>query len=126
MQIGAKIYYDKETGNVLLNTGDRSGSVVETTWEQDYESYAVLKERVPESLGMIQLEYGAYASDRAEGGVITSINLETLEPLFTYPEPDPETPIEPRPSLAQQVDELGKQQQLMQQAIDDLVMGGML
>ncbi|OPG91342.1 hypothetical protein B2I21_35170 [Chryseobacterium mucoviscidosis] len=126
MLIGARIYYEKTTGNVILNTGQRSGSVKERTVEQDFNDYNELAQRVPEMVGMIQLEYGEYEDDLGEGGVITSINLETLVPLFTYPEPDPETPIEPRPSLAQQVDELGKRQQLMQKAIDDLVMGGML
>ncbi|CAH1216161.1 hypothetical protein [Paenibacillus sp. JJ-223] len=104
MDIGAKIYYDRATGNVILNTGERSGDVVETTQEQDFAAYAFLAERVPESVGMLQLEYGAYAADYAEGGVITRINLETMEPLFIYP--DPEAPQEPRPALSKEVETL--------------------
>ncbi|WP_339197889.1 hypothetical protein MKY95_07640 [Paenibacillus sp. FSL P4-0176] len=126
MEIGAKIYYDKETGNVILNTGDRSGSVVETTWEQDFSAYAVLNERVPSTVGMIQLEYGAYAADRAEGGIITSVNLETLEPLFTYPDPEqPEVPTEPQKSLSEEVKAVKERQDIMQGALDALLMGGL-
>ena len=34
MQIGRRIYYDKTTGNVILDTGEREGHVVPTTVEQ--------------------------------------------------------------------------------------------
>ncbi|WP_405175096.1 hypothetical protein MHI27_27475 [Paenibacillus sp. FSL H8-0261] len=35
MQIGRKIYYDNATGNVLVDTGERSSDVVETTQALD-------------------------------------------------------------------------------------------
>ena len=60
MKIGRKIYYDLATGNVLLNTGEREGSVVETTLEQDCTSYVALSERVPSTVGVIRLIYGEY------------------------------------------------------------------
>ncbi|MFJ2044513.1 hypothetical protein ACIOBL_12950 [Paenibacillus taichungensis] len=107
MKIGARIYYENATGNIILNTGDRSGDVVETTRDQDFASYAVLAERVPETVDMVQLDYGQYYADYAEGGVITRIDLDTLEPLLTYPGPvEPETPQEQRPALSKQVDAL--------------------
>lgn len=56
--IGRKIYFDKLTGNVLVDTGERSGSVRETTTEEDFQTYLVLAERVPETVGCLQLEYG--------------------------------------------------------------------
>lgn len=111
IQIGAKIYYDKSTGAVIQEVGERSGKipgdVIETTSEQDFASYVALAERVPDTVGLIQLEYGAYEADYAAGGQITRIDLETMEPLFTYPDPtDPETPQEPRPALSKQVEAL--------------------
>ncbi|MFC9706969.1 hypothetical protein ACFTRD_02275 [Paenibacillus sp. NPDC056933] len=110
MKIGPKIYYDKETGNVIVNTGHRSGDVVETTREQDFAAFAALAERVPETVDMIQLDYDAYSADYAEGGIITRIDMETMEPLFTYPDPvDPETPQEPRPALSKQVEALAQE-----------------
>lgn len=56
--IGRKIYFDKATGNVLVDTGERAGAVVETTQEQDFQTYAALAERVPSTVGCLQLEYG--------------------------------------------------------------------
>lgn len=63
MNIGQKIYYEKETGNIIWVTSSRSGFAVETTKEQDFISYKALSERDPETVDMIQLEYGAYDDD---------------------------------------------------------------
>ncbi|MGD0032560.1 hypothetical protein SLT67_14425 [Paenibacillus illinoisensis] len=114
MNIGSKIYYELNTGNVLVNTGERSGDVIMTTTEQDFISYVQLSERVPNTVGMIQLEYGEYAADYAEGGIIARIDLESMEPMFTYPDPiDPETPQEPRPALSKQVEDLVQENLLL-------------
>lgn len=61
MQIRRKIYYDLATGNILQDCGEREGSVVETTQEQDFQSYVTLSERVPSTVGVIRLTYGQYA-----------------------------------------------------------------
>lgn len=107
MKIGARIYYDKDTGIVIQEVGERSGNVVVTTIEQDFASYVSLAERVPETVGIIQFDYEDHKSDREAGGIITRIDLETKEALFAYPDPtDPETPQEPRPALSKQVDAL--------------------
>lgn len=107
IEIGAKVYYDKDTGNVIQEIGERSGGVIETSTEQDFNSYVTLSERVPESVEMIQFEYGAFEADYEAGGVISRIDLETMEPLFTYPDPtDPETPQEPRPALSKEIEAL--------------------
>lgn len=92
MQIGRRIYYDLATGNIVVDTGERSGSVVETTIEQDFASYAVLAERVPSTVGVLQLEYGHYAEDFATcNGYRVDPNTEQI--LFSYPDPnEPETP----------------------------------
>ncbi|MEK3750075.1 hypothetical protein NYE25_17790 [Paenibacillus sp. FSL E2-8871] len=96
MDIGRKIYYDKATGTVLVDTGERSGLVVETTQEQDFEAYKALAERTPESVGVLELEYGEYREDfgRTNG---YWVNPKTLEIEFSYPDPnvDPVQPQEP-------------------------------
>ncbi|MGO0058664.1 DUF4376 domain-containing protein [Brevibacillus fluminis] len=56
--IGRKIYFDKLSGNVLVDTGERAGFVRETTQEEDFQSYSALSERVPATVGCLQLEYG--------------------------------------------------------------------
>ncbi|MGG4440495.1 DUF4376 domain-containing protein [Brevibacillus fortis] len=57
-QIGRKIYFDKLTGSVLVDSGERAGFVRETTQEEDFQAYAALAERVPATVGCLQLEYG--------------------------------------------------------------------
>lgn len=106
MLIGSKVYYDVNSGNVIVITPEFSGVAVETTKEQDFKLYKVLAEKVPEEVEFIQLEYGAYMFDRFEGGEIARIDLETLEPLFNYPVKEDETPKPPTISLESQINDL--------------------
>jgi hypothetical protein len=84
-QIGRKIYYDKQTGNVLVDTGEHEGFFTPSTVDQDFETYQVLKERVRDTVGVIQLEFGQYAQDFAECNGYR-VNPETLELEFSYPD----------------------------------------
>ncbi|MDT9720491.1 hypothetical protein QVE09_16350 [Paenibacillus sp. ClWae2A] len=123
MEIGRKVYYEKASGNVIWVTDQRMGMVVETTVEQDFAFYSALAGRVPETVGLLQLEFDAYEADYGAGGQITRIDLETMEPLFTYPDPtDPETPQEPRPALSKQVDQLAAESNANQLALMELHM----
>lgn len=55
-------------------------------------------------IGVVQFVFGANDADYNEGGVITRVDLETLTPLFTYPDPqEPEAPPEPQPALSTKV-----------------------
>lgn len=91
-QIGRRIFYDKATGNVIQDTGERSGSVVDTTIEQDIAVYPALAERYRDTFDVIELEYGQYAQDFATcTGYRVDVETGTLE--FTYP--DPNAPEEP-------------------------------
>lgn len=120
--LGSKVYYDKATGNIIFNIRESYGDVVETTIEQDFQSFELLSERVPDTVGLLQLEYGAYETDYDAGGQITRIDLETMEPLFTYPDPtDPETPQEPRPAISKQVDQLAEESNANQLALMELL-----
>lgn len=57
-QIGSKIYYLISNGNVILNTGDMIGCVVETSFDEDYNNYTDLSKYAKDSIGCIKLEYG--------------------------------------------------------------------
>lgn len=57
-QIGSKIYYLISNGNVILNTGDMIGSVVETSFDEDYNNYTDLNKYAKDSIGCLKLEYG--------------------------------------------------------------------
>ena len=52
-QIGTKIYYCLLTGNVIKIIGDCQGYVKETTFNEDIEIYAELKERDKDSIGLL-------------------------------------------------------------------------
>lgn len=86
-RIGKRIYYDKETGNVLVNTGERQGFVRETTIEQDIKSYTSLSERNRDTFDYIELEHGQYRQDFAESNDYR-INPDTKELEFSYPDPN--------------------------------------
>ncbi|RKN74991.1 hypothetical protein [Paenibacillus ginsengarvi] len=116
MQIGRRIYYDRATGDVVVDTGERSGSVVETTVEQDFAAYVSLAERVPDTVGMIQLEYGQYTQDFAEASSYR-VDLSGDEPALEFQYRDPEGNPEPefRPPLSEEVADL-------KQAVAELTM----
>ncbi|WP_339299729.1 hypothetical protein MKY92_06235 [Paenibacillus sp. FSL R5-0623] len=114
-KIGMKVYYDLQSGNVIVNTPEISGVVVETTREQDFKLYKALDDKVPDSVGMIQLEHGAYMLDRAEGGMIARVDLETLEPLFDYPPKPDEEPQPPAISFTSQIAELTTENQRLRE-----------
>ncbi|PDO11564.1 MAG: hypothetical protein BLM47_00030 [Candidatus Reconcilbacillus cellulovorans] len=102
-QIGRRIYFDKQTGNVIVDTGERSGAVIETTVEQDFETYRALAERVPETVDYIQLEYGQFAEDFRECSGYR-VNPETREIEFSYPDPNqPEAPPVYQRPLSEQI-----------------------
>ncbi len=87
MQVGRKIYFDKLTGAVIVDTGEMIGNVRETTQEEDFQTYKALAERVPETVGVIQLEYGQYRQDFAECNGYR-VNIDTLALEFSYPDPN--------------------------------------
>lgn len=120
MQIGRKLYYDLATGNIIQDTGERSGEVVETTQEQDFAAYRSLAERTPETVGVIELEFGAFREDfgRCNG---YRVNIETKEVEFSYP--DPEQPDkEPvfEPSLSKQLEEVKQENEILQTRLSDV------
>lgn len=103
MQIGRRIFWDKLTGDIILDIGEKSGAVTQTTVEYDITAYKVLKERNRETFDVIELEYGAYAQDFAEGRLI-GVDLTTKAPIFEYPNPEnPSEPIIPPTPLSEQV-----------------------
>lgn len=87
MQIGRKLYYEKTTGNLIVDTGERFGSVVETTIEQDFQLYIALQNKLPEAVGIVHLEYGQF-SEQFLSCYGFKINLETEEIIFNFISPE--------------------------------------
>lgn len=101
--IGFKIYYEVETGEVILTIPEQNnaGAVV-TTKEQDFIMFGVLSARNPEMVNFIQLPYGQYRSD-FEIANSWKVDLNTGQVLFEYPKF--ETPISDQLLLLQQENE---------------------
>lgn len=121
-QIGRRIYYDKATGNVILDKGEQQGAVVETTVEQDIVNFTALSMRNRETFGFIQLAYGQYAEDFSSC-IGVKVNLTTLSLEFVYGE----SPTISQKPLIEQVKELRAQTQQMNEdllALSDFVTGG--
>ena len=92
-KIGRRIYYDKATGEVLIDTGERQGDVIPTTIEYDINVYKRLSERNRETFDYIELEYGQYAQDFTECNGYR-VNPETRKLEFSYSDPNEEEPQE--------------------------------
>lgn len=58
LKLGTKIYYLISNGNVILDTGDMMGCVVETSFDEDYNNYTDLSKYAKDSIGCLKLEYG--------------------------------------------------------------------
>jgi hypothetical protein len=125
MQIGRKIFYEKATGNVILDTGERSGSVVVKTVDQDIADFKALSERNRSTFDVIDLPFGAYAQDFAEcNGYRVNPSTKALE--FSYPDPNQPITTEPiyQKPLSEQNAELTEQIAQMSsdfQALTDLL-----
>lgn len=87
MIIGRKIYFDKMSGDVIIDIGERVGDVQSTTVEQDIQTYKALSERNRETFDYIELEYGMYSQDfeKCNG---YKVNLKTKQIEFSYPNPN--------------------------------------
>lgn len=56
-KIGTKIYYLKSNGNIIIESGDMMGCVVETSFDEDYNNYTDLSKYAKDSIGCLKLEY---------------------------------------------------------------------
>lgn len=87
--IGFKVYYEIETGEVILTIPERTNSnATETTKEQDFIMFSVLAARNPEMVDFIQLPYGKFRDDFREA-VSWWVDKDTKELRFTYPQHEP-------------------------------------
>ncbi|WP_414625991.1 hypothetical protein [Paenibacillus massiliensis] len=115
MEIGRKIYYRKASGQVIFVSSEMSGSVLETTVEEDFEFYPQLQGYDPEKVGMLQLEYGQYADDFSRAASYY-VNPETGKLMFNYRNDIGQEPTYEAP-LTDQVSELRTRQDSTEQAL---------
>lgn len=99
MKIGRKIYYDKSTGNVIVDTGEMQGSVKETTIEQDFEAYQALQGRNQSSIGVLKFKFGEYAEEFARATGL-SVDVDSKIVLFDF---TPTEPIKQEPNMQERI-----------------------
>lgn len=81
------IVYSKNTGNRLYDCCF-ANIAIEPSLEQLHDSVLELKLIDIKNLGLLRYENGEYDQDFAECGANFIIDLEKLEPLFSYPDPN--------------------------------------
>lgn len=108
MEVGRKIYYELNTGNPILDTGERSGEVVKTSKVEDFATYVDLRERAFDTVGVVELAYGDLRQDFNEcSGYRVDITQTPHKLVFSYPDPgNPGTPPVYQAPLSVQVAEL--------------------
>lgn len=94
MNIGKRLYYVKITGEVILDTGERSGDVIPTTVGDDFKIYTVLSRFNRDALGTMELEYGQFKEDFQKSSSVRVDNTGA-EPtlLFSFPQEPGEEPV---------------------------------
>lgn len=60
MNVESKIYYLKETGNVIYVTSEFMGGVIKTTFEDDYNIVEALNQYKIDEIDCIEIDYGKY------------------------------------------------------------------
>lgn len=114
MQIGRKIFYEISTGNIIVDTGERQGSVVSTTIDYDIETFKGLSERNRDTFDVLELPFGAYSQDFAECNGYR-VNPQTKKLEFSYPDPNqPEKPPVYQKPLTEQIAELEQKNKLLE------------
>lgn len=93
MNIGKRVYFDTKTGEIILNVGERSGWVVQTTIEDDIRAFKALSERNRDTFDFLEFEYGAHREQESIGGYIVGVELETKSLIFEYSTPDEQPPV---------------------------------
>lgn len=87
MNVGKMIFYDKITGEKIVDTGEWSNVNVKKTVDQQIATYKELSERNRDTFDVLELPYGAYSQDFAECTGYR-VNVETKALEFSYPDPN--------------------------------------
>lgn len=85
MEIGRRIYYDVQTGDILLDAGEREGDVRVTTIDEDVLEIEVLSALPRESFDVVELPFGSLREQFLSCKSF-KINVISKEIEFIYPE----------------------------------------
>jgi len=86
-QVKAKVYYEVETGTILLITSEGQGWIAETTKEEDIKIYPELKDKDINNIDFIELEFGALETI-FNNFKAYHVNIEKKELIVEYYTPE--------------------------------------
>ena len=113
-----RIYYDKTTGNKLVEVGYQGFVITPSTIEKDISDYPILSERNRDSFDVLELSFEDYSHDFAECNGYR-VNVDTKELEFSCPDPnEPDAPQVFVKPLTVQIEEI-------KEVLDFVLMGGM-
>lgn len=107
-EIGTKIYYLISNGNVILESGDMMGCVVETSFDEDYNNYTDLSKYAKDSIGCIKLEYGELGkllADHKANSFKVDISSQPHKLIFEWIDYDTGEPAEPPKTMEELIKE---------------------
>lgn len=108
LKLGTKIYYLISNGNVILDTGDMMGCVVETSFDEDYNNYTDLSKYAKDSIGCIKLEYGELGkllADHKANSFKVDISSQPHKLIFEWIDYDTGEPAKPPKTMEELIKE---------------------
>lgn len=125
-----RLFFRADTGTFITRTymddGGLGGVASLPTVEEDFDANALLQQYIKDAVLVVELEKGEYEQDFNEG-IIDHIDVNTKEIYFRYPDPsEPGGQTEPQIPLTEQIKSISERQDLMQKALDDVILGGAL
>ena len=107
-KIGTKIYYLKSNGNIIIESGDMMGCVVETSFDEDYNNYTDLSKYAKDSISCIKLEYGELGKlleEHKANSFKVDISSQPHKLVFEWIDYDTGEPAEPPKTMEELIKE---------------------
>ena len=107
-EIGTKIYYLKSNGNIIIESGDAMGCVVETSFDEDYNNYTDLSKYAKDSIGCLKLEYGELGkllADHKANSFKVDVSSSPHKLVFEWIDYDTGEPAEPPKTMEELIKE---------------------
>lgn len=107
-EIGTKIYYLKSNGNIIIESGDMMGCVVETSFDEDYNNYTDLSKYAKDSIGCLKLEYGELVkllADHKANSFKVDVSSSPHKLVFEWIDYDTGEPAEPPKTMEELIKE---------------------
>ena len=115
--VGKRLYYLKDTGRVIVDTGEWEGHTYPHNTDLEFEQYAELQKYTKESIDFIELEYRQYATEFAECTGYY-VDVAKKEIVFEYGEKPNPPEIPQTPTLHERMET----QEKANKAQDDLIL----